>query len=106
MAKKIRYGDKVMVIAGKDKGKTGIIKKILKKNKAIVENINIITKHQKPIPSLNQAGGLVKKESPINISNLAIFNGETSKPDYVKFKFKNGKKVRVFKSNNSIIDSE
>ncbi|MCV2508772.1 MAG: 50S ribosomal protein L24 [Candidatus Lightella neohaematopini] len=105
MANKIRCGDKVVVITGKDKGKTGIIKKILKKNKAIVESINIVTKHQKPIPNINQVGGLVKKESPIDISNLAIFNSETNKPDYVKFKFKNGKKIRVFKSNNSIIDS-
>ncbi|MCV2525139.1 MAG: 50S ribosomal protein L24 [Candidatus Lightella neohaematopini] len=105
MAHKIRYGDRVIVITGKDKGKIGIVKKILKKNKAIVENINIITKHQKPIPSINQAGGLVKKESPINVSNLAILNNETNKPDYVKFRFKNGKKIRVFKSNNSIIDS-
>ncbi|MCV2525914.1 MAG: 50S ribosomal protein L24 [Candidatus Lightella neohaematopini] len=105
MAHKIRYGDRVIVITGKDKGKIGIVKKILKKNKAIVENINIITKHQKPVPSINQVGGLVKKESPINVSNLAIFNNETNKPDYVKFRFKNGKKIRVFKSNNSIIDS-
>ncbi|MCV2531383.1 MAG: 50S ribosomal protein L24 [Candidatus Lightella neohaematopini] len=105
MAKKIRYGDKVIVIAGKDKGKLGIVKKILKKNRAIVENINIITKHQKPIPNINQVGGLIKKESPINISNLAIFNSTTNKPDYVKFKLTNGKKIRIFKSDNSIIDN-
>ncbi|MCV2525622.1 MAG: 50S ribosomal protein L24, partial [Candidatus Lightella neohaematopini] len=98
MARKIRYGDKVIIITGKYKGKIGIVKKILKKNKAIVENINIVTKHQKPIPNINQVGGLVKKESPIDISNLAIFNSETNKPDYIKFKFKNGKKLRVFKS--------
>ncbi|MCV2528257.1 MAG: 50S ribosomal protein L24 [Candidatus Lightella neohaematopini] len=106
MARKIRYGDKVIVITGKYKGKIGIVKKILKKNKAIVENINIITKHQKPIPNINQVGGLIKKESPIDISNLAIFNSETNKLDYIKFKFKNGKKFRVFKSNNSIINNK
>ncbi|NIG99341.1 MAG: 50S ribosomal protein L24 [Buchnera aphidicola (Periphyllus acericola)] len=100
MASKIRSNDKVIVLSGKYKKKIGIVKKVLSKNKVIVEGINIVIKHQKPIPSQNKPGGIIKKESYIHISNIALLNPITNKPDKVGFKFKNGKKIRFFKSNN------
>ncbi|WP_343189031.1 50S ribosomal protein L24 [Buchnera aphidicola (Chaitoregma tattakana)] len=103
MSKKIRKNDNVIVITGKYKGKKGIVKKFLSSNKVIVSGINIIKKHQKSIPEKNVMGGIVKKESYIQVSNLKIFNHITGKPDRVGFKFLDGKKVRFFKSNNKII---
>jgi len=99
MAAKIRQNDEVIVLAGKDKGKRGKVTKVLPNGKVFVEGINIITKHEKPVPALGQAGGLVKKEAAIDASNVAIFN----KADRVGFRFEDGKKVRFFKSNNEII---
>jgi large subunit ribosomal protein L24 len=100
MANKIRLHDKVIVISGKDKGKIGIIKKVLSKFKVIVEGVNIVKKHQKPIPSQNQKGGILEKESFIHVSNVAILNPKTNKPDRIGFRFENGKKIRFLKSNN------
>ena len=74
-------------------------------DKVIVEGINLVKKHQKPVPALNQPGGIVEKEAAIQISNVAIFNAETKKADRVRFRFEDGKKVRVFKSNDKIISS-
>ena len=73
------------------------------KRASLCEGINIITKHEKPVPALGQAGGLVKKEAAIDASNVAIFNPKTNKADRVGFRFEDGKKVRFFKSNNEII---
>lgn len=104
MASKIRRDDEVIVIAGKDKGKTGkVLQVITGTERVIVEGINIIKKHQKPVPQLQQAGGIVEKEASINVSNVAIVNPETGKADRVGFKFEDGKKVRVFKSNGKTI---
>jgi|TARA_Y100000034_G_scaffold24696_1_gene28997 large subunit ribosomal protein L24 len=104
MASKIRRDDEVIVIAGKDKGKTGkVLKVITGTERVIVEGINIIKKHQKPVPQLQQPGGIVDKEASINVSNVAILNPETGKADRVGFKFEDGKKVRVFKSNGKTI---
>ncbi|WMY97288.1 MAG: 50S ribosomal protein L24 [Arsenophonus sp.] len=103
MASKIRNNDEVIVLVGKDKGKRGKVKKILSKNKVLVEGINLIKKHQKPIPSLNQPGGILEQESAIDISNIAIFNFKTGKADRVGFRIESGKKIRFFKSNNKII---
>ncbi|WP_343128536.1 50S ribosomal protein L24 [Buchnera aphidicola (Kurisakia onigurumii)] len=104
MASKIRKNDQVLVISGKDKGKKGIVLHILKKSKAIVSGINIVKKHQKSVPAQNKIGGIIKKESPISISNIGIFNKETKRSDRIGFKFENGKKIRFFKSNNKIIE--
>ena len=93
MAAKIRQNDEVIVLAGKDKGKRGKVTKVLPNGKVFVEGINIITKHEKPVPALGQAGA----------SNVAIFNPKTNKADRVGFRFEDGKKVRFFKSNNEII---
>lgn len=103
MASKLRRNDAVIILTGKDKGKTSNIKKILSSNKAIVNKINLIKKHQKPIPSQNQNGGIIEKEAPIHISNLAIFNPESNKSDRVGFRLEEGKKVRFFKSNQKTI---
>lgn len=101
---KIRCNDEVIMLAGKDKGKRGKIKCVfLDKNKAIVSGINLVKKHQKPIPDKHQSGGILKKEAAVNLSNVAIFNPVLSKADRVLFKIQNGKKIRVYKSNGNII---
>lgn len=76
---------------------------MLPNGKVFVEGINIVTKHEKPVPALGKAGGLVKKEAAIDGSNVAIFNPETNKADRVGFRFEEGKKVRFFKSNEKTI---
>lgn len=103
MAAKIRRDDEVIVLTGKDKGKRGKVKNVLSTGKAIVGGINLVKKHQKPVPAMNQPGGIVEREAAIDLSNLAIFNAATSKADRVGFKIEEGKKVRVFKSNGETI---
>ncbi|RLM19162.1 50S ribosomal protein L24 [Brenneria alni] len=103
MAAKIRRDDEVIVLTGKDKGKRGKVKNVLSASKVIVEGINLVKKHQKPVPALNQPGGIVEKEAAIQVSNLAIFNTATGKADRVGFRFEDGKKVRFFKSNSETI---
>ncbi|WP_422667399.1 50S ribosomal protein L24 [Buchnera aphidicola] len=109
MALKFRCNDEIIILTGKDKGKQGIIKTILRsKNnfdntKVIITGLNLVKKHQKPVPSENKSGGIIEKEAPIQISNIAIFNPESKKSDRVGFRFEEGKKVRFFKSNNKII---
>jgi len=104
MASKIRRDDEVIVIAGKDKGKTGkVLQVITGTERVIVEGINLIKKHQKPVPQLQQPGGIVDKEASINVSNVAILNPETGKADRVGFRVEDGNKVRIFKSNGKSI---
>ena len=104
MASKIRRDDEVIVLAGKDKGKTGKVTKVLvEDSKVFVEGINLIKKHQKPVPQLQQPGGIVDKEAPLHVSNVAIVNPATGKADRVGFRDEDGKKVRFFKSNNELI---
>ncbi len=95
---KIRRNDEIIVIAGKDKGKRGKVQKVLADGRVVVSGVNIVKKHTKPNPMLGQQGGIVEKEAPIQVSNVAIFNPETSKADRVGFKVENGEKTRVFKS--------
>lgn len=103
MASKLRRNDTVIILTGKDKGKKSKIKQILSSNKVIVQGLNLIKKHQKPVPSQNQSGGIVEKEAPIHISNIAILNPESNKSDRVGFRFEKGRKVRFFKSNKKTI---
>ena len=104
MASKIRRDDEVIILAGKDKGKRGKVTKILvEDSKVLVEGVNLIKKHQKPVPQLQQAGGIVEKEAPIHVSNIAIVNPATGKADRVGFRIEGDKKVRFFKSNNEVI---
>jgi large subunit ribosomal protein L24 len=104
MAAKIRREDEVIVLTGKDKGKRGKVTKVLvQQGKLIVEGINVVKKHQKPVPALGVAGGVVSKEAPIDVSNVAIFNPATGKADRVGFRFEDGNKVRFFKSNGELV---
>jgi len=107
---KIKKNDIVHILSGKDKGKQGIVLKIIKKNinqhKVLVEGINIKKKHVKGNPQKQKTGGILKKESFINISNVAIFNKETSKKDKIAYKMLGEKKIRIFKSNSKEITNK
>lgn len=102
---KIKSDDEVIILAGKDKGKRGKVRKVLDDNRVIVSGINMNKKHTKPNPQMGVAGGIVEKEAPIQISNVAIFNSTTSKADRVGFKVDGDTKVRIYKSNGEAIDS-
>lgn len=102
---KIKKGDQVIVLTGRDKGKTGDVLKILNNDRALVNGINIVKKHTKPNPMQGVTGGIVEQESTIHISNIAIFNPNTNKADRVAIKDEDGKKVRVFKSNGKAVDA-
>jgi large subunit ribosomal protein L24 len=103
---KIRKGDDVVVIAGKDKGKRGTVLGRLDDKLLVVEGVNRVKKHTKPNPMKGQPGGIVEKEMPIQISNVALFNPATQKADRVGFKtLDDGRKVRVFKSNGEVVDA-
>ncbi|WP_293813610.1 50S ribosomal protein L24 [uncultured Aquitalea sp.] len=101
--RKIRKGDEVVVITGKDKGKRGTVLRVLE-SKLVVEGVNVAKKHQKPNPVRGVAGGIVEKTMPIDASNVAIFNPASQKADRVGFKtLEDGRKVRVFKSSGEVI---
>jgi large subunit ribosomal protein L24 len=102
---RIKKGDDVMVLAGKDKGKKGAVQKLLKDGKVIVQGVNLVKKHKKPNPNLGVPGGIEEKEMPVHISNVGIFNPQTKKSDRVGFRtLEDGSKVRFFKSTKEIID--
>ena len=104
MASKIRKGDDVIVLAGKDKGKRGTVLSVLD-DRLVVENINLARKHVKPNPNKGEQGGIVDKEMPLHVSNVAVYNPATDKGDRVGFKtLDDGRKVRVFKSNGEVVD--
>ncbi|EPE37224.1 50S ribosomal protein L24 [Candidatus Photodesmus katoptron] len=103
MANKIRRNDEIIVLTGKDKGKKGKVTKVFTNGKIIVEGVNFMKKHKKPILDRGQKGGIVRQEAVIDISNVAIFNIATGKADRVGFRFENNKKVRFFKSNGEIL---
>ncbi|AXK38559.1 50S ribosomal protein L24 [Crenobacter cavernae] len=101
--RKIRKGDDVIVLTGKDKGKRGTVLRVLE-DKLVVEGVNIAKKHQKPNPIRGVAGGVVEKTMPLHISNVAIFNPATQKADRVGIKqLEDGRKVRVFKSSGEVV---
>ena len=103
--RKIKCNDEVIVIAGKDKGKRGTVSRLVGDDKVIVAGVNVVKRHTKPNPNAGQAGGIIEKEAAIDISNIAIFNPESSKADRVGFRIEeDGKKSRVFKSTNKAID--
>ncbi len=101
---KIRKDDEVVVLAGKDKGKHGKVLRVLPdENRAIVEKVNIVKRHKRP-DRMGNAGGIVEKEAPIHVSNLAIYNSGTGKADRIGYKFlADGQKVRVYKSNGEVL---
>ena len=102
--RKIKSNDEVIVIAGKDKGKRGTVSRLVGENRVVVSGINMIKRHTKPNPNLGQAGGIVEKEAPLDVSNIAIFNPETDKADRVGFLVEDGKKKRIYKSSKKVID--
>ena len=103
---KIHKGDQVVLNTGKDKGKSGAVLSVLDSGHVVVEGLNLAKKHAKPNPMKGIAGGIVSKEMPIDISNVALFNAATQKADRVGYKvLKDGKKVRVFKSNGEAVDA-
>ncbi|MCH8162915.1 MAG: 50S ribosomal protein L24 [Proteobacteria bacterium] len=104
--RKISKGDEVVVLAGKDKGKRGVVLKVMQElEKVIVENINMVKRHTKVNPMQGTPGGIVEKEMPLHISNVAIWNPVSGKADRVGVKtLKDGQKVRFFKSNNEVVD--
>lgn len=103
--KKLRSGDEIIVIAGKNKGSIGKIKQILENDRVLVEGINLVKKHQKPNPALQEQGGIVEKEAPLHISNVAILNPATGKADRVGISIdEDGNKSRVFKSNGEAVN--
>jgi large subunit ribosomal protein L24 len=102
---KIKKSDDVIVITGRDKGKRGNVNRVLSDNRLIVSGIQMVKKHQKPNPQLGVTGGIVEKEAPIEVSNVAIYNPKTKKADRVGFKqLEDGNKIRVFKSSGEAID--
>jgi large subunit ribosomal protein L24 len=104
---KIRKGDTVTLIAGRDKGRRGAVIEVLDDDRVRVEGLNMAKKHQKPNPNANQPGGIIEREAPVHVSNVAIFNPATQKADRVGFKsLEDGRKVRVFKSSKEMVDSK
>ena len=102
---KIKKDDDVIVIAGRDKGKRGTVRRVCVDERLFVSGVNMIKRHTKGNPQLNQPGGIIEKEAPIQASNIAIYNSETNKADRVGIKvLEDGSKVRVFKSTGAEID--
>ena len=103
---RVKKGDNVIVLTGRDKGKRGVVVRRVDKDHVVVEGVNRVKKHVKPNPMKGQTGGIVDKDMPIHISNIALFNPQTQKADGVGFKTLDaGRKVRIFKSNGEMIDA-
>lgn|SRR5688572_25195051 len=104
--RKIKRDDQVIVLTGRDKGKLGRVNRVLPDGRLIVSGVQMIKKHQKPNPQLGVAGGILEKEAPIQVSNVAIYNPATKEADRVGFKIlEDGKKIRVFKSSGEAVDA-
>jgi large subunit ribosomal protein L24 len=104
--RKIRKGDNVIVISGRDKGRKGAVIRVLDDEKVLVENINRVKRHTRGNPQQGKAGGIIEKEAPLHVSNVALFNPATQKADRVGIKqLEDGKRVRYFKSNGEVIDA-
>ena len=104
--RKIKKGDNVVVIAGRDKGKRGDVQRVVDDTHVVVNGINAMKKHAKPNPLKNQPGGIITKEMPIHVSNIAIWNPITQKPDRIGFRImEDGRKLRFYKSNGELINA-
>jgi large subunit ribosomal protein L24 len=103
--KKIKKGDDVIVITGRDKGKRGTVLRLVDDSHVVVEGANKVKKHERPNPMKNTTGGIIEKEMPLHISNIALYNPATQRADRAGIKVIDGdKRVRYFKSNNEVID--
>ncbi|MFP4639295.1 MAG: 50S ribosomal protein L24 [Guyparkeria sp.] len=105
--RKIRQGDDVVVVAGKDKGRRGTVLRVVENGaRVVVEGVNMVKKHQKPNPMIGRTGGIIEMEKPVDISNVMLFNPASDKGDRVGFKtLEDGRKVRYFKSNGEVVDA-
>lgn len=103
--RKIKKGDEVIVLTGRDKGKRGSVLRVVDDGHVVVENINVAKRHTKANPQRGEAGGILDKEMPMDISNVALFNSQTGKADRAGFKIlEDGSKVRIFKSTGEVVD--
>ncbi|NOZ09814.1 MAG: 50S ribosomal protein L24 [Gammaproteobacteria bacterium] len=102
---KIRKGDEVIVLAGRDRGKRGTVLRMLDFDRALVDNVNLVKRHTKPNPNKGITGGIVEKEASIHLSSIALYNPATKKADRVGIKtLEDGRRVRFFKSNGEVVD--
>ncbi|MDE0152546.1 MAG: 50S ribosomal protein L24 [Gammaproteobacteria bacterium] len=102
---RIRKGDTVVVMVGKDRGRQGTVLRMLSGNRVVVEGLNLVKRHTKPNPQAGLQGGIVEREAPLDLSNVQIYNPTTQRPDRVGFRsLEDGRKVRFFKSNDEVID--
>lgn len=102
---RIRKGDDVVVIAGKDKGRRGNVIRTVDNERVLVEGINMVKRHTKGNPNRGVAGGIIEREASIHISNVMLFNSSTNKGERIGFRsLDDGRKVRYFKSNNEVVD--
>lgn len=102
---RIRKGDTVVVMVGKDRGRQGTVLRMLSGNRVVVEGLNLVKRHTKPNPQAGLQGGIVEREAPLDLSNVQIYNPTTQRPDRVGFRsLEDGRKVRFFKSNEEVID--
>ena len=105
--KKIRKGDLVVLITGRDKGRKGAVIEVLADDRVRVEGLNMSKKHQRPNPQMGVQGGIIEREAPLHVSNVLVVNPATQKGDRVGFKaLADGRKVRVFKSNKEMVDAK
>jgi len=103
--RKIRKGDQVIVLSGRDKGRRGAVLQVLADGRVLVERVNMVKKHQKPNPQANRQGGIIEKELPLAIAKVAIWNPGAKKADRIGVKtLADGKRVRFFKSNGEMLD--
>jgi len=103
--KRIKKGDDVIVIAGKDKGKRGSVLRVMPDGRLVVSDVNMAKRHTKPNPNRGVPGGIIEKEMPLDASNIMLYNPQTSKGDRVGYrKLEDGRKVRFFKSTNEVVD--
>ena len=103
--KRIRKGDEVIVIAGKDKGRRGSVLRVMPDGRLVVSDVNMAKRHTKPNPNRGVPGGIIEKEMPIDASNIMLYNSQTSKGDRVGFRMlEDGRKVRFFKSTGEVVD--
>ena len=104
---KIIKGDDVIVLAGRDKGKRGTVLRILNNRQVLVDSVNVVKKHVRPNPNKGETGGIIQREMPVNLSNVAVYNPNSNKGDRIGIKWlEDGRKVRFFKSDGEVIDQD
>ena len=103
--RKIRKGDDVVVTSGRDRGRRGTVLRVIDAEHVVVEGANRVTKHQRPTPMKSVTGGLIEKEMPLHVSNVALYNPATKKADRIGIRrLEDGRRVRFFKSNGEVVD--